>query len=288
LTNISRSAESLETFQDGHRETYAFEIKTYVDNFFRSYFVRVDAIYECDSWIDEINICVKQVLKEDANKDSWLRKIQQRTRDFYGTHSVRCAVAFAILLEFLSCVFKSEFLPEPHSIADQFFKVLDIILCVFFVFELALNMFGNWRSVSGAPFLKKISNWFQVATVLFQLVAFSETAIEDFKVIRIIRIFDVGSAFKSLASCQMILKAIRRGNFILVICTFCLHSTSTFIFRKMLTTLPLSAVIPMSSALIILVFVTSSFAVISVHLFGDRDVLNFGDRSDRLFPTAQP
>ena len=38
-----------------------------------------------------------------------------------------------------------------------------------------------------------------------------------------------------------------------------------------------AALSTVSSALIILFFVTSIFAVISVHLFGDKDALNFGE-----------
>ena len=41
---------------------------------------------------------------------------------------------------------------------------------------------------------------------------------------------------------------------------------------------PGPALVPVSSAVIILTFTTSIFAVISVHLFGDHDVWNFGAR----------
>ena len=210
LSNISRS-ETLESFQDGFRETYAFEIKICSGDLYRSYFVRVPAEFESDSWIDEVNTCLKSTLREHANQDSWLKQRQQNAREVHSNHNVRCVIAFAILLDFLSCVFNSEFLPGPDTPLYHFFEVCDIILCIFFSLELALNMFGNWRHILGTPFLGRISNWFQIATVLFQLIAFSDPRLESFKVIRIIRIFDVGSAFKSLASCQMILKAIRQG-----------------------------------------------------------------------------
>ena len=39
---------------------------------------------------------------------------------------------------------------------------------------------------------------------------------------------------------------------------------------------------PVSSALIILLFVTSIFSVISVHLFGYDDLVNFGNIIDEI------
>jgi len=256
LANISRS-DTLESFQDGFRETFSFEIKISSGDSYRSYFVRVTAQFDCESWIEEVNTRLKSTLREHANNDSWLERKQRNARDLHSNHSVRCIIAFAILLDFLSCVFNSEFLPAFDTSLYSFFMALDIILCIFFSLELILNMFGNWRNMLGSPFLARVSNWFQIATVLFQLVAFSDPRLESFKVIRIIRIFDVGSAFRSLASCQMILKAIRQ------------------------------ALVPVSSALIILLFVMSIFAVISVHLFGYDDLVNFGNSAALIFlPTS--
>lgn len=211
LSNLARS-DTLESFQDGHRESFAFEIKTVSSGeYYRSYFVRVAAQYECDSWIQEVIFRLKSTQREHTNKDGWLEQRQKNARDFHSNHSVRCIIAVAILLDFLSSVFNSEFLPDPDTSLYRFFEACDLLLCIFFSIELAVNIFGNWRHLLGTPFLSRASNWFQIATVIFQLAAYSEPRLESFKVIRIIRIFHVGSAFKSMASCQMILKAIRQG-----------------------------------------------------------------------------
>ena len=210
LTNISM-LENLESFHEASRDFYAFEIKTCSGGFYRSYFVRVAARYDRDSWIQEIHSCIKTTLREHTDKNSWLERAQQQARDIYSLPTIRFIIAAAMLVDFLSSVFKSEFLPEAGNTTFQFFQFLDLILFIFFAFELFLNMFGSWRTMLGNPFVSKTSNWFQVATVVCQLISFSEPTVSSFKVVRIIRIFDVGSAFKSLASCQMILKAIRQG-----------------------------------------------------------------------------
>ncbi len=210
LTNLSRS-DNFESFNDISRETYPFEIKTFVGDFERCYFVRVGSSQERDTWIAAIKTCLKSTLRKFAVQHSWLEQQQRRARALQSKYSFRCVIAFLILADFLSCVFKSEFLPDPDGPTYQFFVVLDVVLFGFFSLELLLNMFGNWRNYAGRPFVGKPSSWFQIATVLLQGLAFVDPEIASLKVIRVMRIFDVGSAFKSLASCQMILKAIRQG-----------------------------------------------------------------------------
>ena len=209
VLNISM-LENLDSFHEG-RDFFAFEIKTCNSGFYRSYFVRVEAAFERDSWIHEVNICLKSTLREHANRDSWLQQRQQDARELYSRPVVRTLIAVAILIDFLSSVFKSEYLPESDEILFHFFDKLDLVLCIIFTVELLLNLFGSWRTFFGSPFLSKSSSWFQIATVVIQLASFGEPTIASFKVARVIRIFHVGSAFKSLASCQMILKAIRQG-----------------------------------------------------------------------------
>ncbi len=210
LTNISRS-DNFETFNETNRETYPFEIKTLIGDFERCYFVRVGSSQERDSWIAAIKNCLKSTLREFADQHSWLEQKQRDARELQSNYAFRCVVAFLILADFLSCVFKSEFLPDPDGPLYQFFFIIDLVLFGFFSLELLLNVFGQWRSRTGSPFIGKPSSWLQIATVLLQGLAFVDPDIASLKVIRVMRIFDVGSAFRSLASCQMILKAIRQG-----------------------------------------------------------------------------
>ena len=211
MLTISR-LDAFESFQEVHREMFAFEIKTFVGDFKRSYFVRVESQQECEEWIAAVNKCLKKTLREYTDKHSWIEKQQRSARTLQSRHGFRCLIAFLLLADFLSCVFKSEFLPEPGGAAHAFFQALDAGLFVLFCLELLLTAFGHWRSPAGAPFTTRLSSWFQVATVAVQGLAFLDPAIASLKVVRVVRIFDVGSAFRSLASCHMILKAIRQGH----------------------------------------------------------------------------
>ena len=161
LTNISLS-DNFESFYETQRETYAFEIKALVGNFQRSYFVRVKTFHDCESWISAVTECLNSTMREFTDKHGWLQKQQRSARELHSMHSFRCLVAFLILLDFLSSIFKSEFLPTPDSRIFFFFKLLDLILFVFFCSELLLNMFGNWRTLAGAPFSSRLTSWYQV------------------------------------------------------------------------------------------------------------------------------
>ena len=207
------SSEHLESFQDCHRETHAFEIKALSGSSCRSYFVRVPALYECDSWVRELNLYLKFTMEEQARKGNcWIRS-QQRAQDLYQHFIVRCVVATAIIVDFLSSVLESQFVNDTNEVMNDAFQGLDIFLCAFFSTELALNMFGNWRSAWGTPFIFSMSNWFLLLVVLFQLSGyiFPQLDARNLKVIRIIRIFDVGNAFEGFRHCQMVLKALKQG-----------------------------------------------------------------------------
>jgi hypothetical protein len=207
------SSESLESFQEGTKESFAFEIKALFGNVYRSYFVRVSASYECDSWIKELNSSLRLSMQEQARKGNFLSRTQQIAQDLYDHFIMRCIVAFAIILDFLSSVFESEFKGQNHEALYQALYGVDILLCVFFSLELTLNFLGNWRTIYGAPFVTNVSNWFLLATVIFQLSGFFFPSLDakQLKVVRIIRIFDVGNAFEAFRSCQMIITAIKHG-----------------------------------------------------------------------------
>lgn len=210
LTNISRT-ENFECFNDAHRESFPFEIKIFSDGFQRSYFVRVPTLHECESWISSVTSCWKSTLREFAEKHSWVEKRQREVRNFISNDRFRRICVLAIILDFFSSVFRSEILPKQGTKAAEFFDVFDFIFFAFFSAELLLNIFGNWRSVRGSPFVNKSSNWFQIITVLAQIIGLIDHDMKSIKVIRIMRVFDVGASFKSLGSCRIVLKAIRRG-----------------------------------------------------------------------------
>ena len=161
LTNISRT-DVFQSFSETQRETHTFEIKTLVGNFQRSYFVRVKTFQECELWITAVTNCLNSTMREFIDKHSWIQRKQRSARELQAQHGFRCLVAFLILLDFSSSVFKSEFLPAPASHVFVFFELLDLLLFVFFCSELLLNMFGNWRTRAGAPFSSRLTSWYQV------------------------------------------------------------------------------------------------------------------------------
>ena len=161
LTNISRS-DNLESLCDILKETHAFEIKAMAGNFQRSYFLRVTTSLECDQWVTAITKCLNATIRELTDKHTWIQKKQRSARELQAQHGFRCLAAFLILLDFLSSVFKSEFLPTPDSRMFFFFELLDLVLFVFFCLELLLNIFGNWRTRAGAPFSSRLTSWYQV------------------------------------------------------------------------------------------------------------------------------
>ena len=205
--------ESMESIQEGVRETFAFEIKARHGSTCRSYFVRVTSSADCDAWIKDLNMSLKSTLRQHLRKGNWFLQMQQDAHDLYENHIVRLVIALAILCDFLSSVFESELLAGGDPSARRALTGIDATLCIFFCLELLVNLLGNWRSLLGAPFIGRLSNWFLLGTVFFQLSGFflPDLDAQHLKVVRVIRIFDVGREFEGFRSCRMVLKAIRRG-----------------------------------------------------------------------------
>ena len=164
----SESRDSVEC----SRQKHAFEIKTCSDCQYRSYFVRVDSISDCDDWVEKIKLSITSAKSEHALEISRLQAWQQNARDFYDDRRVRYLIATAIILDFFSSVFESEFIDVSNDTFLSLFAAIDVLLCVFFSLELAINLFGQWRTAYGTPFVLRFSSWFLLATVLFQLSGF--------------------------------------------------------------------------------------------------------------------
>ena len=203
--------DSLEDLQAGFRDTFAFEIKVVTGGLSRSYLARVNELEECEAWIDCIKSCLKQRQITRLQRESRLSRIQNRVKDLYDSDIVRYIVVFAIFCDFALSIVQSEYVPESGTALYQAIANLDVAFFVFFALELAVNLFSNWRSLRGMPFISIPANWFQLATVILQSALFFKPIMEDFKVVRILRVFHVGNNFRSFASFNVILKALQQG-----------------------------------------------------------------------------
>ena len=80
--------DSMESFMDGQRETFPFEIKALIGKVQRSYFVRVESELESDDWVRELNSALKSSKREHARQDSWLQRLQRDTQELCDDHVV--------------------------------------------------------------------------------------------------------------------------------------------------------------------------------------------------------
>ena len=209
-TSIVRM-ESLEDLQGGFRETFAFEIKVLSGGLVRSYLARVDEEDDREAWIIAINNCLKQRQHLQRERQSTIFRIQRRVKIAYDSDLVRTVVVFAIFCDFAASILQAEYTPQPGTPMYIAITKLDEALFIFFAIELGVNMFANWRNLRGMPFIRSYANWFQFMTVLLQSALYFKPLMEDFKVVRILRIFHVGANFSSFASFNVILKALQQG-----------------------------------------------------------------------------
>jgi len=195
----------------------AFEIRVQSDGISRSYFVRVENIAECSAWLHEIHAKILDSQKFSRNRGQYMVQVVQGATSVANNIYLRSFICCVILVEFVLSILESERVSADREAFSQRLEPVDIFFCTIFGLELLVNILAQWKDWLGYSFFRKGSNWIAVATFVFQLVGIlsSEFSYKYLKVLRVVRIFDVGRAFAALASCHMVLKAIRQGETIL-------------------------------------------------------------------------
>ena len=128
--NRQESPESLHVRQ---KESYAIEIKACSGMFYRSHFIRFEDLAACEEWRLQIDRAIRKSNSDSRALGSWMHRLQHQARQIYDSYQFRCVIATAILLDFLSSVFESEFQQVTDPSALKLFSAVDIMLCAFFL-----------------------------------------------------------------------------------------------------------------------------------------------------------
>ncbi|EKX36094.1 hypothetical protein GUITHDRAFT_117764 [Guillardia theta CCMP2712] len=178
-------------------------------------------------------------------------------RRMYQSEAFQLLFGFSIgAIFFLNCV-QAELTPSSDSVASTVFNVTDIIFTAIFTFELALNIFVNWKGKYGMKFWLNGWNIFDTVIVIVSLLSLALPKVPAFTTLRMLRVFRAAQLFKRMRHLRVIFNAI------------------------------LGSLLPVLNSVLILVIVTSMFAIISVDLYGTRRPDLFGNFELAIFTMYQ-
>eukprot|EP00960_Hanusia_phi_P068162 766775-Hanusia_phi.AAC.1 len=242
--------------QVAHLESFTFEIHTRKESESngRVYVFRCFDEEETNGWVRMIDEQAK-FATESALHDSLgeFERMRYKIGRFYDSNSVQSLVAVLITLNFLANATQSELLPPDGSSLSSFFAVLDDVFTIMFTIELGLNLISHWFW----PFVSDGWSVFDFVIVSISLVAMIVGNLPGVKSLRLMRAFRVLRLFGRLQSLRQIITALT-------------HS-----------------IIPVLNAFLIMLLVTSIYAILAVNFFSSRSPEYFGSFSRACFTLFQ-
>ena len=136
---------------------------------------------------------------------------------------------------------------------DQTFKQVEIAFTVIFAVELAINAFGTWMW----EFLADTWNIFDTIVVIVSIVGLAVPGLPAVNVLRLVRVFKMVRLFRKLTALRILIHALA------------------------------ASVVPVLYSFVILLLVTSVYAVLATEFFASQDSVNFGTFALSLYTLFQ-
>jgi len=192
---------------------------------------------------------------EASSSTPWWRVQQAKIAKVYASNPVQIAVAVLIFSNFLANAAQSEMLPEDDSDAYVLFQRIDDFFTWIFFFEILLNLSANWFS----PFFQDGWSCFDLLVVTVSMVTYFMPGESSgpMKTFRLMRAFRVMRLFGRLQSLRQIVSALT------------------------------ASIVPVLNAFLIMLLITSIYAILGVNFFSENFPENFGTFSRALFTMFQ-
>ena len=135
---------------------------------------------------------------------------REKVKAFYDTKLVQYTVASVILINFLAIIVEKEVDPYPEEIYKRHaatWQTIDDICNIFFFFELAVNLYGNFWY----PFVVNPWNYLDTSVVIVGALTLMRIDLGPFSMLKVFRAFRVLRLFKRVKALNAILVALGRA-----------------------------------------------------------------------------
>jgi hypothetical protein len=235
-------------------EYFVMEIHTCVEGFWSVFFFRSrdkDLLFR---YAQEINRYSRACLHVYCvlSKSS-IQRAQEALRAWYASDPIQIVVAVLIVANFLANAAQTEILPSKEDKAYQLFQDMDLFFTYVFTVELAVNLAANWFW----PFFTDGWACFDFIVVSVGILSLIFGDMPGVSTLRLMRAFRVMRLFGRLQSLRQIIEALT------------------------------ASMIPVGNALLIMLLITSIYAILAVNFYADRSPEFFGSFSKALFSLFQ-
>ena len=191
--------------------------------------------------------------KEEKASTSMLMRARSRGRAAFDSEHTQIAFGVLIGINFLFNIAEAEVVPQDGTWQSTVFFVADIFFTSVFGFELIWNLGVH----SPTEFWYEPWNLFDFVVVIFSVAFLFLSSIKSLSVLRMLRVFRVVRLIKRVPWLRILFQSI------------------------------LGSIVPVMSAVAILLVVTAMFAIMAVDLYGPRQLDQFGAFDKALFTMYQ-
>ena len=203
-------------------------------------------------WMDSIHDSVAKAkikLEKSRNRiDVW----QDHARRFYESDKMQYLAGIMIFASYFTSILDSQLQPEKGSVVESNLFIMEILFTVIFTLELLLNMFGSWFW----RFFTDTWNLIDLFVVATSIVAVLVEEMPAVNFLRLIRVCRMVKLVRKLTTLRILINAL------------------------------ISSIIPVLYSFVILLLVSSLYAIAAATLF-KADGENFGNFGKSLFSLFQ-
>jgi hypothetical protein len=200
---------------------------------------------EKSEWKSFILNAVQQALENrrlSLQEPGFIARMQVKLQTAYASKPSEYFFGAIIMATYVSAMVQYELLPEPGSALDHTINQFEVFFTIIFAVELMINIAGNWWR----PFASVLWNWMDAFVVIISVAGLIKEGLPAISVLRLFRVLKMIRLFRSLTQLRIMIDALY------------------------------SAVLPVVNAFMLLLLVSTIYAIVGTDLFRDLAPEYFG------------
>ena len=179
---------------------------------------------------------------EILQEPGFIARMQLKLQTAYPSKPIEYFFGAIIMATYVSTMVQYELLPEPGSALDNNIHQFEVCFTVIFALELMINIAGNWWR----PFASVLWNWMDAFVVLISIAGLIKEDLPAISVLSLFRVLKMVRLFRSLTQLRIMIDALY------------------------------SAILPVVNAFMLLLLVSTIYAIVGTDLFRDLAPEYFG------------
>jgi len=204
----------------------------------RTYLMRCKHAEDTEAWVAHLRLMAAAATYNNESNLPLFKRFKTRLARFYFSWPSQTFWGLMIAANFCCNIWEAQ-QPDARASTQEMFKNLDILFTCIFSFEVIISLLSSWFKA----YWMDAWNVFDFFVVALSIIALSAEGLPVISTLRLLRVFRAVRLFRKFTSLRIITNAI------------------------------IGSLVPVLNTVLILILVTSMFAIVAVDLYHDRGKL---------------